>query len=179
MKRPLAVFFVLLVAACAPEPPRTATVKPGWQWTTDSVFRVTNAARCGEPTIGALSQGQYGGRVGLDRVLGLLDRYQIPATFFIPAVSLMITPDMADRIQRSRRHEFGGHGWIHEMNVSLPRDVERRLLQQAIDTLTRLPGERPVGYRAPSWNFSPNTLSIIKELGFLYESSMMADDRPS
>jgi peptidoglycan/xylan/chitin deacetylase (PgdA/CDA1 family) len=138
----------------------------------------TVSLRFGEPTIGALSQGQYGARVGLDRVLSVLDRYQIPATFFIPAVSLMITPDMADRIQRSRRHEFGVHGWIHEMNVSLPRDVERRLVQQAIDTLTRLTGERPVGYRAPSWNFSPNTLSIIKELGFLYESSMMADDRP-
>ncbi len=210
MKRPLAVPVVLLVAACAPEPPRTATVKPGWQWTTDSVFRVTNAVRAGrslqpqrwpnnarvavllsfdadnetvylrfgEPTVGTLSQGQYGARVGLDRILTLLDRYQIPATFFIPAVSLMITPDMADRIQRSRRHEFGIHGWIHEMNVSLPRDVERRLVQQAIDTLTRLTGERPVGYRAPSWNFSPNTLSIIRELGFLYESSLMADERP-
>lgn len=209
MKLP-AVSLLLLAAACVPEPPRSATVKPGWQWTTDSVFRVTNAVRAGrslmpprwpnnarvavllsfdadnetvylrfgEPTVGGLSQGQYGARVGLDRVLSLLDRYQIPATFFIPAVSLMLTPDMADRIQRARRHEFGVHGWIHEMNVTLPRDVERRLVQQAIDTLTRLTGERPVGYRAPSWNFSPNTLAILRELGFVYESSLMADERP-
>ena len=39
-------------------------------------------------------------------------------------------------------------------------------------------GTKPVGYRAPSWNFSPATLSIIRDLGFTYESSMMSDDRP-
>jgi peptidoglycan/xylan/chitin deacetylase (PgdA/CDA1 family) len=201
---------MILFASCNPEPRRPAAAKPGWQWTTDSVFRVTNAVRAGrslqparwpngarvavllsfdadnetvslrfgEPTIGALSQGQYGARVGLDRILALLDRYQIPATFFIPAMSLMISPDMASRIQRSGRHEFGVHGWIHEMNVSLPADVERRLVRQALDTLTKLTGQRPVGYRAPSWNFSPNTLRIIRDLGFLYESSLMADERP-
>ncbi len=136
------------------------------------------ALRFGEPTIGALSQGEYGARVGLRRVVELLDRYQIPATFFIPAVSLMLNPHMAELIRKSGRHEFAVHGWIHELNSTLPADVERRLLVQAIDTLTKLTGQRPVGYRAPSWNFSPNTLSIIRELGFLYESSMMADDRP-
>jgi peptidoglycan/xylan/chitin deacetylase (PgdA/CDA1 family) len=56
--------------------------------------------------------------------------------------------------------------------------VERRLVQMAIDTLTRLTGSRPVGYRAPSWNFSAKTLTILRDLGFTYESSLMADDRP-
>lgn len=134
--------------------------------------------RFGEPTIGGLSQGEYGARVGLSRVVQLLDRHRIPATFFIPAVSLMINPGMADVIKQSGRHEFAVHGWIHELNSTLPLEVERRLLIQAVDTLTKLTGSRPVGYRAPSWNFSPNTLGIIRELGFMYESSMMADDRP-
>jgi peptidoglycan-N-acetylglucosamine deacetylase len=39
-------------------------------------------------------------------------------------------------------------------------------------------GERPVGYRAPSWNFSPATLSILRELGLRYDSSLMSDDSP-
>jgi peptidoglycan/xylan/chitin deacetylase (PgdA/CDA1 family) len=138
----------------------------------------TIALRFGEPTVGALSQGEYGARVGLQRVVNLLDRHQIPATFFIPAVSLQLHPGMADVIKQSGRHEFGVHGWIHELNTTLPADVERRLLMQAIDTLTKLTGSRPVGYRAPSWNFSPNTLAIVRELGFLYESSLMSDDRP-
>jgi peptidoglycan/xylan/chitin deacetylase (PgdA/CDA1 family) len=138
----------------------------------------TIALRYGEPTIGTLSQGQYGARVGLGRVVDLLDRHQIPASFFIPSMSLKLNPGMADVIKRSGRHEIAVHGWIHELNSRLPADEERELLIRAIDYLTEATGERPVGYRAPSWNFSPNTLSIIRELGFIYESSLMADDRP-
>ncbi len=138
----------------------------------------TIALRFGEPTVGALSQGEYGARVGLGRVVSLLDRFEIPASFFIPAVSLQLHPEMADVIKRSGHHEFAIHGWIHEMNISLTAERERELLVRAIDYMTEVTGERPVGYRAPSWNFSPNTLSIIRELGFTYESSLMADDRP-
>jgi peptidoglycan-N-acetylglucosamine deacetylase len=138
----------------------------------------TIAIRYGEPTVGSLSQMQYGARVGLERIVNLLDRKKIPATFFIPSVSLAITPTMADLIKKSGRHEFGVHGWIHEMNMTLPDSVERRLLTKAITELTAMTGTRPTGYRAPSWNFSPNTLSILREMGFRYESSLMADDRP-
>ena len=138
----------------------------------------TIALRFGEPTIGALSQGEYGARVGLGRVVDVLDRHQIPASFFIPAVSLMLNPDMADVIKRLDRHEFAVHGWIHEMNTALDEETERELLVRAVDYITEVTGERPVGYRAPSWNFSEHTLNIIRELGFVYESSLMADDRP-
>jgi len=138
----------------------------------------TLALRTGDPSIGALSQGEYGARVALGRVLGLLDRHRIPASFFIPAVSLQLHPEMATQIKQSGRHEFGVHGWIHETNTVVPGPVERDLVKRAVEYLTQVTGTRPVGYRAPSWNFSPNTLSIIRELGFLYESSMMSDDRP-
>jgi peptidoglycan/xylan/chitin deacetylase (PgdA/CDA1 family) len=134
--------------------------------------------RFAEPTIGALSQGEYGARVALGRVVSLLDRYRIPASFFIPAVSLMLHPEMADVIKAAGHHEFAVHGWIHEMNTAVPADVERDLVRRALEYLTRVTGTRPVGYRAPSWNFSPATLSIIRDLGFTYESSMMSDDRP-
>jgi peptidoglycan/xylan/chitin deacetylase (PgdA/CDA1 family) len=138
----------------------------------------TVTLRFGETSVGALSQGEYGARAGLERVVRLLDARQIPASFFIPAVSLSLHPEMAPLIKRSGRHEFGIHGWIHEMNVSLPDSAERALLVKAIAEVSRITGTRPTGYRAPSWNFSPNTLSIIRDLGFRYESSLMADDRP-
>ena len=134
--------------------------------------------RFGDPNPGSLSQAQYGGRVGLERIVKLLDTHKIPATFFIPAVSLAITPSMAALIKASGRHEFGVHGWIHEMNTTLPDSAERRLVAKALAELTQMTGTRPTGYRAPSWNFSPNTLSILRDLGFRYESSLMADDRP-
>ena len=138
----------------------------------------TVALRFGEPTVGSLSQAQYGARAGLQRVVNLLDAHKIPATFFIPSVSLALTPTMADVIKKSGRHEFGVHGWIHEMNSTLPDSVERRLLTKALSELATMTGTKPTGYRAPSWNFSPNTLSILRDLGFRYESSLMADDRP-
>ena len=138
----------------------------------------TISLRYGEPTVGALSQGEYGARVGLGRVVDLLDRYEIPASFFIPAVSLKLNPGMADVIKAAGRHEFAIHGWIHELNSSLGAAEERELLVRALEYVEEVTGSRPVGYRAPSWNLSPNTLEIIRELGFLYDSSLMADDRP-
>ena len=135
-------------------------------------------ARSTSPSIGAMSQGEYGARVGLRRVVDLLDRHRIPASFFIPAVSLVLRPDMVEVIEASGRHEFGVHGWIHELNSALDAETERELVVRAMNYLEAVTGRRPVGYRAPSWNFSPNTLNIIKGLGFLYDSSLMADDRP-
>jgi peptidoglycan/xylan/chitin deacetylase (PgdA/CDA1 family) len=138
----------------------------------------TVALRFGEPTVGSLASAQYGARQGLGRIVRLLDALKIPASFFIPSVSLALTPDMADTIKKSGRHEFGVHGWIHELNATLPDSAERALLSKAVAELTQLTGTKPTGYRAPSWNFSPNTLSILRDMGFRYESSLMADDRP-
>jgi peptidoglycan/xylan/chitin deacetylase (PgdA/CDA1 family) len=134
--------------------------------------------RTGAVSIGPLSQGQYGARVALPRVLRLLEKEDVPATFFFPAWSLKLAPEQADLIQAPGMHEIGLHGWIHELNTSLDGETEARLLRQASDAIEEITGVRPIGYRAPSWNHSPNTLSIIREMGFLYESSLMADDRP-
>ena len=138
----------------------------------------TIGVRYGEPTVGALSMQQYGARVGLPRIVKLLDAHKIPATFFAPSVSLALTPSMIPLIKQSGRHEFGIHGWIHELNMTLPDSAERALLKKAMAEVMQLTGTTPTGYRAPSWNFSPNTLSILRDMGFRYESSLMADDRP-
>jgi peptidoglycan-N-acetylglucosamine deacetylase len=134
--------------------------------------------RTGEVSPGPLSQGQYGARRALPRIVRLLDREGIPASFFFPAWSLKLAPEQADLIKASGRHEFAVHGWIHELNTALDAATERRLLEQSVRTITEITGKRPVGYRAPSWNFSPNTMQIVRDMGFLYESSLMADDRP-
>ena len=134
--------------------------------------------RNNDTSIGGLSQGEYGARVALGRILGLLDEYEIAASFFGPAVSFSLNPQMVEAIQSSGRHEIGIHGWIHETNATLPREEEERLLRKAVERMTELTGKRPVGYRAPSWNFSENTLNLLMEMDFLYDSSLMADDRP-
>ena len=133
--------------------------------------------RTGDISIGPLSQGQYGSRVALPRAVRLLDSENVPGSFFFPAWSLKLAPEQAALIQESGMHEIAVYGWIHELNTSLDGPTEERLLRQAVETMEEITGERPVGYRAPSWNHSPNTLRIVRDLGFLYESSLMADDR--
>ena len=124
-----------------------------------------------------ISRGEYGAVDGLPRILRLLDTHQVPASFFIPAVSAALHPQMIKDIQAKNRHEIGVHGWIHERLPTLNDErEEQRLLTQSIDLLTKEMGKRPVGYRAPSWQFSFWTMKQIKDAGFLYDSSLMASD---
>jgi peptidoglycan/xylan/chitin deacetylase (PgdA/CDA1 family) len=126
-----------------------------------------------------LSAGEYGATSGLPRILQLLDRHDLPASFYIPAVSLILHPEMLPTLMKSGRHEIALHGWVHENLPDLDDAAEEeRLLNQAIDYLTKAVGKRPVGYRAPSWAFSKHTLDLIRKAGFLYDSSLMGMDQP-
>jgi len=127
----------------------------------------------------ALSAGEFGAMTGLPRLLDLLERQGIPASFYIPAVSAMLHPKMIEMIREPGVHEIGVHGWIHESLPALDDSKEEeRLLNQAMEYLTEATGRRPVGYRAPAWAFSQYTLGLIRSAGFLYDSSMMAMDEP-
>jgi peptidoglycan/xylan/chitin deacetylase (PgdA/CDA1 family) len=124
-----------------------------------------------------ISRGEYGAVDGLPRILRLLDKHQIPASFFIPAVSHLLHPDMIPSIVAKGRHEIGVHGWIHEHLPSVnDASAEQDMLNRAIDTLTKALGKKPIGYRAPSWQFSQFTMGQLKAAGFLYDSSLMASD---
>ncbi len=122
-----------------------------------------------------ISQGQYGNRQGVPRLRRLLERESVPATFFYPAVAALLHPDEVRAVSQDG-HEIGIHSWIHEKNTDLPHEVERDLSFRAAEVLTRLSGRAPVGMRTASWDFSVNTLRIIREMGLLYDSSLMADD---
>ena len=135
----------------------------------------TNELRDGGKSIARLCWGQYGNRVGVPRILAILARYGVPATFYVPAVSALIYPDEQRRLV-GEGHELGIHGWIHELNSVLDYEAERELLLRAADTLERVGGTRPVGMRTPSWDFSPHTLRIAREMGLAYDSSLMADE---
>jgi len=124
-----------------------------------------------------ISQGQYGARQGVPRIRALLARHGVKASFFYPAVSALLHPGEIRGVA-DEGHEIGIHSWIHEANTKLPPGVERELTLRAADTLEKLSGQRPVGMRTASWDFSVDTLSIIREMGLLYDSSLMADDDP-
>jgi peptidoglycan/xylan/chitin deacetylase (PgdA/CDA1 family) len=137
----------------------------------------TNELRDGGESIGRLSWGQYGNRMGVPRILETLKAADVPATFFVPAVAALLHPDEQKRVI-AEGHEIGLHGWIHEVNTQVPPEKERELHFRAADTLEKITGIRPVGMRTPSWDFSAVTLEIERELGLIYDSSLMADDDP-
>jgi len=126
-----------------------------------------------------LSVGEYGATTSMPRILDLLDRHQVPATFFIPAMGAMLHPDMVPAILARRRHEIGVHGWVHEFWPGIGDAAkEQRLLAQSIEYLAKATGKRPVGVRAPSSGFGPQTFDLIRKAGFLYDSSLLAADEP-
>jgi peptidoglycan-N-acetylglucosamine deacetylase len=133
--------------------------------------------RDGDESPMRVSQGQYGNRQGVPRIRALLEREQIKASFFYPAVSALLHPDEVKGVS-AEGHEIGIHSWIHERNTGLPYMAERDLTMRAADVLEGLTKKAPVGIRTASWDFSPNTLTIIHEMKLLYDSSLMADDDP-
>ena len=135
----------------------------------------TNELREGGKSIGRMAWGQYGNRVGVPRILKMLKKHDVPATFYVPAVAALLHPDEQRQVI-AEGHEIGIHSWIHELNSVLSYEAESDIMHRAADTLEKITRVRPVGSRTASWDFSPHTLRITKEMGLLYDSSLMADE---
>jgi peptidoglycan/xylan/chitin deacetylase (PgdA/CDA1 family) len=119
-----------------------------------------------------LSQGTFGVVEALPRILDLLRQAEIPASFFVPAWVAEHHPDAVKSIVAGG-HEVGCHGDVHEKVSDLDAAQEEKILLRSMDVLTRQAGRRPVGYRAPAWQLSPNTLALLARHGFEYSSNMM------
>lgn len=126
-----------------------------------------------------LSAREFGVIKGLPRVLDVLDRHNVPATFFFAAVNASLHPDAVEQVKKRNRHEIALNGWMHENLAELNDEAqEQRLLDDSLAMLTKIAGKRPVGWRAPSWTFSRHTLGRLQKAGFLYDSTLMGRDEP-
>ena len=122
----------------------------------------------------ALSRGEFG-RVGAGRILDLLAERELPATWFVPGHSIEAFPEVCERIVASG-HEVGHHGYCHENPARMEPEREIEILERGMALIEGVAGVAPVGYRAPAGSFSHNTVQLLLERGFRYDSSMMADD---
>ncbi|MGB9300983.1 MAG: polysaccharide deacetylase [Anaerolineae bacterium] len=122
-----------------------------------------------------LSRGEYGARVAVPRILHLLAEHRVPATFFVPGHTAESFPGAVEGIL-SAGHEVAHHGYGHQDHSTQTPDEERRSLERALAVLERFLGHPPLGYRSPSWDYSEATLPLLLEHGFLYDSSLFAED---
>lgn len=126
---------------------------------------------------GVLSQGVYGGKTGVPKILELLREEELKATFFIPGWTAEKYVDRVEAIAAGG-HEIGHHGYLHEwIDPDFP-EKEKEALEKGLESLRKTVGVRPAGYRSPAGETSQNMIGLLKEYGFLYDSSLMDQVSP-
>lgn len=123
-----------------------------------------------------LSRGIFGAEVGVPRLLDLHQQLDLPATFFIPGQTIESFPEISEEIY-NKGYDIQHHGWNHTSPTDFEsKQEEKAAIERGISSIESLTGRKPTGYRAPSWAPSANTLEILQELGFEWDSSQMARD---
>lgn len=128
-----------------------------------------------EPVVRSI--GKYGINRGLPRILALLKKHEIRATFFVPAV---VAENYTDSIMRivEDGHEVAHHGYDHVPPTSLSVAEQAEEIMKGKETLKRLLNVDPRGYRCPGEGLGKGTLDALIKNGIIYDSSMMGDDVP-
>jgi peptidoglycan/xylan/chitin deacetylase (PgdA/CDA1 family) len=121
--------------------------------------------------LSVMSQGAYGPKVGVPLILDFLDRNRITSTFFVPGWTAERWPDVVAEIHR-RGHEIGHHGYLHEALEGKTREQEEEILTGSARILADITGAPPVGYRAPLYEITHETIDLLRKHGFVYASNL-------
>lgn len=135
---------------------------------------ISDSVRRADPPV-KFSHAEFGVRVGVPRILELLRREEIPSTWFVPGHTLVTFPASIEAIL-ARGHELACHGWYHEDFSELPTGEQEAILEHCVNAVRETAGSSPRGHRAPYWALGPETLQLVEAAGFVYDSSLMADD---
>lgn len=124
-----------------------------------------------------LSQGTYGPRLGVPRILELLRKYNLRASFYFPAITAERHPYALEAIVGDG-HEIGVHGYTHDRPDSFDLEREEEELTHAKEVLERLSGQTMRGYISPAWEYSTNTVELLQKHGFDFACDAMDEDVP-
>ncbi len=128
---------------------------------------------------GGHDYGAFSANYGVPRVLEILSKYGIKSTFFVPAWDAERYPDNIREIVKEG-HEVAAHGYLHEDFSKLSLEQEKEVFEKSHKILTDITGIPPQGFRNGAYNtpLSPNTLSFVRDMGYIYDSSFLDDDLP-
>jgi peptidoglycan/xylan/chitin deacetylase (PgdA/CDA1 family) len=121
------------------------------------------------------TQCEYGPNTAIWRILRILDEEKVKATFLTCGAIAERYPDAVKAIV-ARGHEIAGHGYHHEVARSLTREQEHEVMRKTVDMIRGRTTHRPVGWR--SCTQSPNSLELLMEHGFLWNSNSFSHDLP-
>ena len=121
-----------------------------------------------------ISRGEYD-LVAIPRIVDLLKRYDIKATFFTPGHTIESATASVESYVNAG-HELAHHGWTHRLPVTLNREEEEEEIVRGNEAIKRVSGQYARGYRSPAWDLSPHSIELLLKHGMRYDSSMMGDD---
>jgi peptidoglycan/xylan/chitin deacetylase (PgdA/CDA1 family) len=168
---------------------RWAGAAPEWNWPGGADVAVTLSFDVDAETgyfargeqyftrLSSLSDGRFGVIRGVPRLLELLRRFELPATFFIPGWTAESYPHVVASILEAG-HEIGHHGYVHSRSHKVSAEAQRDEIERGFAAFEALGVPRPRGYRSTAWEVTPETFRMIVEAGFLYDASFLGDDRP-
>ncbi|MDX6431797.1 MAG: cytosine/creatinine deaminase [Streptosporangiaceae bacterium] len=154
---------------------RSAAAVLGFDLDAESV--VLTADPSNATRLSVMSHQAYGPLTGVPRILQLLERHELRATFFVPGYSAERYPELVRRIAGAG-HEIAHHGYLHEAVRGMSPADEAAMLDRGLEALERVTGLRPTGYRAPMWETTYATAGLLLDRGFEYDSSLMDSDVP-
>ena len=122
-----------------------------------------------------VSQGHYGPNVGLPRILRLLDKYAIPATFFVPGVVVERYPAAIESLLAAGI-EIEHHSYSHTWSENLAQDEEHEEFQRGWDAIVGATGREPEGWRSPAGELTTHSVRMMEEFGFSFSSNLFDSD---
>lgn len=125
----------------------------------------------------ALSQGSYGWREGMPRILKLLKKHQIVSTFFVPGMVAEQHPELMKQIIGDG-HEVAHHSYTHRWMEGLTEAEERAEFEKGTAAILKTTGQVPKGWRSPAAEINPWTMGLLLEYGFQYSSNFFDRDSP-
>lgn len=126
---------------------------------------------------GYFGLGAYGPYRAVPRILDILSKVDVKATFFTPAWVVEQWPDLCRRIL-AEGHEIGNHGYRHEVFFGKSSEDQHEILDKCQSVFDTYLGITATGFRAPSGDWAPNTAALLSEYGFIYSSSLRNGDLP-
>lgn len=170
----------LATTATPPEPvawPHGFTAAACLTFDLDAEAAVLTADPNSVTRMSPMSHQAYGPLVGIPRILALLERHGLNATFFVPGYSAHRYPAVVRSIAEAG-HEIAHHSYFHENTAGMDAKTEADMIDLGLKALWDVAGVRPTGYRAPMWELTYNTPRLLADRGFGYDSSLMDSDYP-